>query len=461
MYSIIFLSAVSFCACLVLTPVVRGWSERNGLFDRPNSGRKRHPLPKPRTGGIAIVLSYVAAVALFLMSPLNATGSVDVPFAIGLVPAVIVVFMTGLLDDLITLPVWGKLLGQVIASLLAYAGGVHVAGVGGYGAAGWATLPITVAWLVACSNALNLIDGLDGLATGVGLFAAFTTLAAALLHNNAALALATAPLVGALLAFLRYNFNPASIFLGDCGSLTVGFLLGCFGALWSQKSATLLGMTAPLMALSVPLVDTAISVVRRFVRRQPIFTADRNHLHHRLLDRGLTVRQVALVLYGVCGLAAAFSLLVTWPHNRFDGLLLVAFCVAAYVGVQLVGYSELDTARHLIRSGAFRHIVNARLIADTFERNLAAATTPEQYWSLLREVGQELGCGHVRLSLDGRVFEDRNGASSPLQCCSLRVPLEGDDYVNFTFPAEFSVCHAAAISSVAQILQRSERPALQ
>ena len=220
-------------------------------------------------------------------------------------------------------------------------------------------------------------------------------------------------------------------------------------------------MTAPLMALSVPLVDTGISVVRRFVRHQPIFTPDRNHLHHRLLDRGLTVRQVVLMLYGVCGLAAAFSLLETWPHNRFGGLLLVAFCAAAYVGVQLVGYSELDTARHLIRSGAFRHIVDARLIVDTFERNLAAATTPAHYWSLLREVGQELGCGHVQLSLDGRLFEDRNGASSPLHCCTLRVPLQDDGYVNFTFPAEFSVRHAAAISAVAQILQRSSaaRPA--
>jgi UDP-GlcNAc:undecaprenyl-phosphate GlcNAc-1-phosphate transferase len=193
--------------------------------------------------------------------------------------------------------------------------------------------------------------------------------------------------------------------------------------------------------------------VRRFVRRQPIFTPDRNHLHHRLLDRGLTVRQVALLLYGVCGLAAAFSLLETWPQNRFDGLLLVAFCLAAYVGVQLVGYSELETARHLIRSGAFRHIVNARLIAGTFERNLAGATTPEQYWSLVREVGQELGCGHVRLSFDGRVFEDRNGASSPINCCTLRVPLQDDGFVNFTFPTEFSVRHAAAISVVAQTLQ--------
>jgi UDP-GlcNAc:undecaprenyl-phosphate GlcNAc-1-phosphate transferase len=166
MYSIIFLSVISFCACLVLTPVVRRWSERNGLFDRPNPGRKRHP-PGAATGGIAIVLSYVAAVGVFLVSPLNATGSVNVPFAIGLAPAAIVVFTIGLLDDLIVLPAWVKLLGQVIASLLAYAGGVHVAGVGGYGAAEWATLPITVVWLVACSNAFNLIDGLDGLATGV------------------------------------------------------------------------------------------------------------------------------------------------------------------------------------------------------------------------------------------------------------------------------------------------------
>src|SRR3954464_14437999 len=132
-------------------------------------------------------------------------------------------------------------------------------------------------------------------------------MAAALLQDNTELAMATAPLVGAPSLFLRYNFNPASIFLGDCGSLTIGFLLGCFAALWSQKSATLLGMTAPLMALAVPLLDTGASVVRRFIRHQPIFSADRNHLHHRLLDRGFSPRKVALVMYGVCGVAAAFS----------------------------------------------------------------------------------------------------------------------------------------------------------
>ena len=220
MYSIIFLAGVSFLACLALTPLVRIWSERQGLVDRPNTKRKHHAAPTPRTGGIAIGLSYLVALGLFLFSPLNGAASVNVPFAMGLVPAAIVVFMVGLLDDLVGLKSWEKLIGQVFAACLAYSGGVQVLGVAGYAAPGWWTLPITVVWLVACSNAFNLIDGMDGLATGVGLFAAFTTLAAALLNNNALLALAVAPLVGALLAFLRYNFNPASIFLGDCGSLT-------------------------------------------------------------------------------------------------------------------------------------------------------------------------------------------------------------------------------------------------
>jgi UDP-GlcNAc:undecaprenyl-phosphate GlcNAc-1-phosphate transferase len=454
-YSIIFLSAMSFFACLLLTPLVRIGSHRYGLVDRPNTKRKLHATPTPRTGGIAIALSYLAALGLFLFSPLNGAASVNVPFALGLLPAVVVIFLVGLLDDLVGLRSWEKLVGQVIAACMAYAGGVHVLGVAGFAAAGWWALPITVAWLVACSNAFNLIDGMDGLATGVGLFAAFTTLAAALLQNNALLALATAPLVGALLAFLRYNFNPASIFLGDCGSLTVGFLLGCLGALWSAKSATLLGMTAPVIALSVPLLDTGISIARRFVRRQPIFSADRNHLHHRLLDRGLTPRQVALLLYGVCGLAAAFSLLQTLPHNRFDGLLLVIFCGVVWVGVQLVGYSEFDTARHLALTGTFRHIVNARLIVEGFERKAAAAATADDYWTITRDVSRELGCASVRMTLTGRVFEDRHDTAVNGRCCTIRIPLDDGGYVNFGYPAETSVRHAVAISSIAHILQRS------
>ena len=454
MYSILFLACASFLWCLLLTPLVRIWSEKHGLVDRPNGKRKLHASPVPRTGGIAIGLSYVGALGLLLLLPLNGADRISLPLTLDLVPAAVVIFMVGLLDDLVGLRAWEKLCGQIVAAGFAYSGGVQVLGVAGLAAPGWWTLPITVVWLVACSNAFNLIDGMDGLATGVGLFASFTTLAAALLHNNVALALATAPLVGALVAFLRYNFNPASIFLGDCGSLTIGFLLGCFAALWSQKSATLLGMTAPLMALSVPLLDTGISVARRFLRRQPIFSPDRDHLHHRLLDRGLSPRQVALVLYGVCGVAAAFSLLETWPSNNFGGLLLVVFCLCAWVGVQLVGYVEFDTARHLVLTGTFRHIVNARLFVDTFEKKMATAATAEEYWEIIREVVSEFGFPHVRMSLGGRVFEHQAPADER-DCCSMRIPLADAGYVNFRYPAGASVRHAVAVTSIVAILQRS------
>jgi UDP-N-acetylmuramyl pentapeptide phosphotransferase/UDP-N-acetylglucosamine-1-phosphate transferase len=145
-----------------------------------------------------------------------------------------------------------KILGQIVAALLACNANVQIQSVAGFAIAStWWHVPITVLWLVTCSNAFNLIDGLDGLAVGVGLFATATAFLSALIGGNYALALATAPLLGALLGFFPYNFEPASIFMGDCGSLTVGFLLGCFGVIWSQKSATLLGMTAPLLALAV------------------------------------------------------------------------------------------------------------------------------------------------------------------------------------------------------------------
>ncbi|MEP7305903.1 MAG: MraY family glycosyltransferase [Acidobacteriota bacterium] len=453
MYSILFLALTSFVCCYGLTPVVAAWSRRYGLVDRPNA-RRNHSVPTPRTGGIAIAISCLVPVAILVVSPLNAADSVNLPLIVSLLPATFVVFATGLLDDIVPMNAWQKLIPETVAACIAYAAGVHVSGAAGHVAPGLWSLPITILWLVACTNAFNLIDGVDGLASGVGLFAAFTTLAAALLQKNAALALATAPLVGALLAFLRYNFNPASIFLGDSGSLTIGFVLGCLGAIWSQKSATLLGMTAPLMALSVPLLDAGLSVVRRFLRHQPVFSPDRNHIHHRLLDRGLSSRQVALILYGVCGIAAAFSLLQTMTASRFDSLLLVGFCAAASIGVRLVGYREFDTARELVVTGTFRHILNARLYVRGIEDRFAKVAGADDHWEIVRDVGQEFRCAHVRMSLMGHVYEHRGDAASADRCCTVRIPLSTVGYVNFQYPAELSVRHAVALSSIVEILQR-------
>src|SRR5207245_2267878 len=162
----------------------------------------------------------------------------------------------------------------------------------------------------------------------------------------------TAPLAGALLGFLRYNFSPASIFLGDCGSLFIGFILGCYAVIWSQKSATLLGMTAPLMALAIPLLDTGLAILRRFLRGQPILAGDRGHIHHRLLDRGLSPRTVALLLYGVCSIAALFSILAL--RDRYTGIVIVVFCGMAWIGIQHLGYTEFGAARQLLAQRTFR-----------------------------------------------------------------------------------------------------------
>ena len=160
------------------------------------------------------------------------------------------------------------------AAAWAWEAGVRVSEVGTYPIPPWCGAALTVAWLVLCSNAFNLIDGIDGLAAGVGLAAAVTTLTAGLLHGDFMLALATAPLAGCLLGFLRYNFNPASIFLGDSGSLLIGFLLGCYGIIWSQTSATVVALAAPAMAVALPLLEVCLSVARRFL-------AKRADLHRR------------------------------------------------------------------------------------------------------------------------------------------------------------------------------------
>lgn len=452
MYSVLFLVTLSFLCCYGLTPVVAAWSRRRGYMDEPGA-RRVHADPTPRTGGIAIAVSCLVPLGLLLVSPLAAVNIVNLPVILSVFPATALVFGLGLWDDLAGVSARQKLLVQILAACLAYAAGVHVYGVAGYVAPHWLSLPITVLWLVACTNAFNLIDGVDGLASGVGLLAAFTMLAAALLQGNAPLALATAPLVGALLAFLRYNFNPASIFLGDSGSLTIGFMLGCFGAIWSQKSATLLGMTAPLMALAIPLLDTSLSVVRRFLRRQSIFTPDRNHIHHRLLERGFSPRQAVLVLYGAGGLAALFSLLQAMPSQRFGSLLLVVFCVVLTTGAKLIGYMEFYTARRLLQTGSFRSIVSATMFVSAIRPKVAKCVAAEDYWAVVREVRSELGCTHVRMSLGGATFEERGEAGDGDMPCVTRIALPNRDYMNFAHPTHFSVRQAITLSMVAKMFQ--------
>jgi len=365
-----------------------------------------------------------------------------------------VVFLTGLLDDLMGLRPWQKLIGQLCAGGLAIWAGVEIQQVDGLVFSPLWGIPVTLVWLIGCTNAFNLIDGVDGLAAGIGLFATVTTLIAALMQGNMDLAYATAPLAGALLGFLRFNFNPASIFLGDSGSMLIGFLLGCFGVIWSQKSATLLGMTAPLMALSIPLLDTGIAIVRRFLRRKPIFEGDSGHIHHQLLARGFTPRGVALLLYGVCGLAAAFSLLQSVVHQRYAGLVILIFCAAAWMGVQHLGYVEFGMAGRMVLRGGFRRVLAAQLILRKLEQDLAIARTPEECWQRVWEAAQQLGFTAARASLAGVAYSGQCGEPNEALSWTIRITLTATDHVNLMRPVD-SLADSSAWASLIEIVHKT------
>ena len=323
--------------------------------------------------------------------------------------------------------------GQIFAASLAYFAGIRILAIADHSAQWW-SLPLTVLWLVGCTNAFNLIDGLDGLAAGIGFLSTLTIVLAALMQNNIALAVATIPLAGALLGFLRYNFSPASIFLGDCGSLLIGFLLGCYGVVWTQKCATVLGMLAPVMALALPVADVALAIIRRFLREQPLFSGDRGHIHHKLLAMGFKPTGVALILYGVCGIAAALALLHARIYRSFGGPMVVLFCLLVWFGVAYLRYQEFGVMQKMFFGGEFRQLVKARIRLDLFKTSLASVTALEECWPAVREACRDLGFSAVILRLREKTYEGRFQGREPANTWNVTVALSPEDEISIRYP---------------------------
>jgi UDP-GlcNAc:undecaprenyl-phosphate GlcNAc-1-phosphate transferase len=445
---------VSFALSLILTPIFRDVFRSYGVVDEPDGGRKLHKHPIPRVGGIAIACAYVAC---FFIVPLLSRNPFEDKLSLvwNLLPAVAVIFVVGIIDDLFGLKPWQKLIGQLGAAGLAYWAGVRIMDVVGFPTQSWWSLPVTILWLLTCTNAFNLVDGMDGLAAGVGLFATLTIFLAAILHGNTPLAMATFPLAGCLLGFLFYNFNPATIFLGDSGSLLIGFLLGCYGVIWTQKSATLLGMTAPLMALSIPLIDVGLAVVRRALKRQPIFSADRGHIHHRLLDRGLTPRRAVLILYGICSLVAVFSLLQSVVSNdRLSGVIIVLFCAVAWVGIQYLGYAEFSVAGRMLFRGDFQRTLKAQLDLNALEKKISDAKSLEECWRAVLDGSPNFGFCCLRMETPGHVFEGTCPQTMESSRWTCRLPLAGTGFIEFSRDFE-SASLSAATGPFIDLIRRS------
>lgn len=349
---------------LIITPVIRNLCHRFKLLDVPRDGRRVHTMAIPRLGGVAIYFSIGLALSTLPLVSNALTHSLRAhtpEFFITLVPASLVLLL-GIYDDLRGTNAVVKFLALGFISSLFYAmggrietlvvpfiGAVHLPAIIGY--------LLTVFWLVGISNAFNLIDGMDGLAPGAALFSSIVILLLALAAGNPLMIVVTLVLSGALIGFLRYNFNPASIFLGDSGALFVGFLLAALSVISAQKSTTAVAVITPLLAFGLPVVDTGVSMARRLISGRPIFAGDGEHIHHMLLARGWSQRRVVLMLYSVCamfGLAAALS---TQTSTPVGALVLFVISAAVIVAVGHLRYHEVDE----LRAGVKRTVGDRRV----------------------------------------------------------------------------------------------------
>ncbi|PIO83908.1 undecaprenyl-phosphate alpha-N-acetylglucosaminyl 1-phosphate transferase [Loigolactobacillus backii] len=315
----------------VLTPIVRRIAIKVGAVDDPNA-RRVNKIPIPTIGGLAIFIAFTFSTFVLLREQFPT----PILYSIFLGEAIIII--TGLLDDMIELSPWQKLTGMLLAALVIYYVAqiriltISLPWIGKINLGIWG-LPLTILWILAITNAINLIDGLDGLATGVSLIALLTMgLIAYFFLNvdNIDVPIMIFALVASLIGFLPYNFHPASIFLGDTGSLFIGFMISVL-SLQGLKNATVISVVMPVLVLGVPITDTFYAIIRRLLNHRPIMEADKHHLHHRLMQMGLTHRQTVIAIYGIALIFSLIALLL--PLSSFWGS--IALTVAVLISLEI------------------------------------------------------------------------------------------------------------------------------
>lgn len=358
------LFVIATVASLVVTPVMRRLCERFQLLDVPTDSRRLHTKAIPRLGGVAIYFSCLIALSMlpFVDNLLTQTlKSLWSDILIAVIPATLVL-MLGIVDDLrgTNATVKFTVLG-LIAALFYFLGGhidaLSIPFVGSVQLPVVLSFVLTVLWLVGIANAFNLVDGMDGLASGAALFSSIVILIVSLTQGQPLMTVVALVLCGALAGFLRYNFNPASIFLGDSGALFVGFTLAALSVLSAQKATTTVAIVIPILAFGFPMVDTAITMGRRLVSRRPVFQGDNEHIHHMLLARGWSQRRVVLALYGVCTVFGLVAMIFTTTGSRMTGLLMFVLSVAVLTAVGHLRYHEIDE----LRAGVRRTVSDRRL----------------------------------------------------------------------------------------------------
>ena len=427
------LFVVALSSSLMLTPIVRRLAQRLGWVDVPKDGRRLHELPIPRVGGVAVFISVVFPLSLLLLVNNLVTASLTYysEQTIAVLASCTLVFLFGVFDDLVGVsPKW-KFAAQAAAGTLLYflGGQIHAINVPFFGEVGLATpasFALTMVWVVGISNAFNLIDGLDGLASGASLFAALVMLVVSLFMGHTLAIVITLALAGALIGFLRYNLNPASIFLGDSGALFIGFLLAALSLLSAQKASTAVAVAIPLMAFGLPVIDTGFTIARRLLSGKPLFEGDREHIHHKLLERGWSQRRVAFVLYGVCAVFGIVALMFVSDQGggRTTGLLLLVTGAAVVLVAGRLRYHEVDEVRASVKRNVIDRRVRAanNIAVRRATLAMAKASTLGELFAAVEEVVTlgEFVYVTVQLGRDGDEEGSRRALATTRDTQSLR-----------------------------------------
>lgn len=335
---------IAFACAIVLTPVARRLAQRLGAIDRPDGKRKLHERPVPLFGGVAVFLSVAVGLLVTIWGPLPADDDL-IRLCTVLLPVAGFVCLFGVVDDVWDLPAKFKLLLQIAAASVVVSAGYWVDWFVVFGyriELGWLGVPITILWLVGCINALNLLDGMDGLASMVGLLTSLMMAAVATLSGHDHVAELALVMAGALAGFLVFNLPPASIYLGDSGSMVIGLFVGMLGIQGSLKTTATLSITAPAVIMCIPMLDIVMAIIRRRLTGRRFDAADRGHIHHRLLDRGLSTWQALSLISALCLMTGAAATASTIFSNDLLAWITALTMVALLIVTRMFGHYELS-----------------------------------------------------------------------------------------------------------------------
>ena len=391
---------------LLFTRKVRNVAVARRWATGPVQRHHLHSKPVPRFGGVAVYSTFLAVTVLLLAA--SRLLRFDLGFSPRtvlwvLVPATLV-FAIGVADDIWSVSPRSKFAVQVVAALILFFGDFRVMKVPfffGHHVFAWVgALPLTILWVLWITNAFNLIDGLDGLAAGSAVFSTFAVFTVSLINQNALVAVLTVSLAGATLGFLKYNFNPATIFLGDSGSLFIGFTLSALALVGGGKTPTLVAVSVPVISFGLPILDTVIAVIRRFLNGQPLFSADRQHIHHKLMERGYSHRQVVILLYGVSAVCGLMSLFVLVPGQRMVAVVFLILAAGVWFGIQYLGYPEfLELGRVARRTVEQKQVIKNNLAIRRAKERLARAQSFVEICEILEAAFEDNDFDAFRLGI--------------------------------------------------------------